>query len=232
MNRFDYADLKSLLASCLIVSVIFSTVIIAGQAYAETDTVTLTVTVDKTITMTVSTDQFGTLTPATPKNATSTLSVTTNDTSGWVVALSGDNKNSQPQNNLQLTGATSTQITDQTEWVPGSATTTEGNAVIISSFANSGNVLAFRVMSASSTNGTPFLATTWWGTADCFTANVAACLWAGIASSTVSRTIGNAGSGSYSASTHVNTVQYYLNVATTQPSGAYSAGLTYTTTAN
>ena len=231
-QKFDRDDLKALLASCLIVVVIFSTVIVAGQAYAETDTVTLTVTVDNTITMTVSTDQFGTLTPATPKNATSTLSVTTNDTSGWIVALSGDNKNSQPQNNLQLTGATSTQITDQTEWVPGSATTTAGNAALISAFTNSGNVLAFRVMSASSTNGTAFLSTSWWGTADCYTSNVAGCLWAGIASSTPSvRTIGQASAGSYSATTHINTVQYYLNVATTQQSGAYSAPLTYTTTA-
>ena len=230
-QKFDYDDLRSLLAASLIVALVFSTVMVAGQVYAETDTVTLTVTVDRVLTMVVSTDQFGTLTPGTPKNATSTLAVTTNATNGWVVALSGDD---------QATGNTamdhdsdaSVGITDQTQWVPGAATTTAGNAALISAFTNSGNVLAFRVMSASSTNGTAFLSTSWWGTADCYTSNVAGCLWAGIASSTPSvRTIGQASAGSYSATTHINTVQYYLNVATTQQSGAYSAPLTYTTTA-
>ena len=57
-------------------------------------------------------------------------------------------------------------------------------------------------------------------------------LWAGIASSTNAGRIGNAGAGSYSASDHLNTVQYYLDVANTQPTGAYTGNLTYTATVN
>lgn len=229
-------DFKSLFSSVIIVSLVFSSLIFVSQVRAATQATTLTVTVNTALTFAIDNNggntAFGTITPGTPLNATTTLSVTTNNSTGWIVALSGDNKNSQPQNNLQLTGATSTQIADQTEWVPGTATTSVGNAVTISNLTNSGNVLAFRVMSASSSNSAAFLATTWWGTADCYTTSVAGCLWAGIASSTVSRTIGNAGAGSYSASAHLNTVQYYLNVGASQQTGAYTAPLTYTATAN
>ena len=163
--------------------------------------------------------------------ASTTLSVLTNDTAGYNITLSGDQKNNQPQNNLQLNGATSTQITDQTEWVPGNATTSAGNAARITSLVNSGNVLAFRVMTASTTNGVPFVATSWWGTQDNYVDN-ANTLWAGISSSTVQRQIGNAGAGSYSASAHLNTVLYYLNVSASQPTGTYNAPITYTATGN
>ncbi|MCK4553552.1 hypothetical protein KAU19_01135, partial [Candidatus Parcubacteria bacterium] len=90
---------------------------------------------------------------------------------------------------------------------------------------------AFRVMTASSTNGDVFYAPTWWGSADHYTDN-ANTLWAGIASSTVGRQIGNAGLGSYSASDHLNTVLYYLKVPSTQQSGNYTGDLTFTATTN
>ena len=170
-------------------------------------------------------------TPGTPLMATSTLSVTTSNASGWNVTLSGDNKSST-NNNLQRTGDTTTQISDQTEWIPAAATTTAGNAVRIGSFTNSGNVLAFRVMTASSTNGAAFTASTWWGSADSYASDNANTIYAGIASSTVSRTIGNAGTGSLSGSAHLNDVQYYLNTSATQKNGAYSANITYTANAN
>jgi len=120
-------------------------------------------------------------------------------------------------------------MTDQTEWVAGAATTTAGNALRIGSFANSGDVLAFRVMTAS--GSTPFRAATWWGSTDDY-ADSATTLWAGISSSTVSRQIGNASAGSYSASAHLNTVLYYLDVPSSQQTGAYSCPLTFTATAN
>ena len=44
--------------------------------------------------------------------------------------------------------------------------------------------------------------------------------------------IGNAGDGSYSASVHLNTVQYYIDVAPTQITGTYSGALLYTITVN
>jgi hypothetical protein len=155
------------------------------------------------------------------------LSVLTNDTSGWNVTLSGDNKDTS-NNNFQLSGNTAVQIPDQTEWVPGAATTTAGNAVVRASLTNSGEVLAFRVMSASSTNSLAFLAPTWWGTTDAD----GTAKYAGIASTTVQRQIGNAGTGSYSTSAHLNTVQYYLNVSASQQTGTYNAPLTYTATGN
>ncbi len=222
-------DVSALKTSLFVSGTLFLVVLLTSQAYAST--VTLSVVVNTSITFTSSTDNFSTITPGTVAFATTTLSVATNDTAGWNVTLSGDYKNSQPQNNLQLTGATSTQISDQTEWIPGAATTSAGNAVRISSFGSSGNVLAYRVMSASSSNGTPFLATTWWGTTDAYT-DSATSLWAGISSSTVSRQIGNAGTGSYSATAHLNSVVYYLNVGATQKTGTYTAPLTYTATGN
>lgn len=216
--------MRHFLQALLVATVLFG---LGGSAYnAYGAAVSLTVTVAQSLTFSITTDQFGTLTPGTFKYATSTLSVTTNDTLGWNVTLSGDNK-TLTQNNC-LSGANN--ITDQTEWITPTplATTTAGNAVIRTSLVNSGNVLAFRVMSASSTNGVPFLATTWWGASDVD----GTALFAGVASSTVARQIGNAGSGSYSATAHLNTVNYYLNVATSQQQGAYTCPLTYTATGN
>ena len=214
-------------AVCIAV-LVSSTVLFTTQAYAEG--VTLSVDVQTALTFTLSSNNFSTITPGTPVFATSTLAVATNNANGYNIVLSGDNKNSS-NHNLQRTGETSVQITDQTEWVAGAATTSAGNAVRIGSFANSGDVLAMRVLTASSTNGTAFLAPTWWGAVDSYSDN-ASTLWAGISSSTVSRQIGNAGAGSYGAVTHINSVAYYLDVASTQKTGTYTAPITYTATAN
>jgi hypothetical protein len=203
------------------------------QARANTGSVTITTSVAATLnftTTTSATDEFGTTTPGTAKFATTTLNLSTNDTLGWTTALSGDTKNTS-NNNLQLLNASSTQIPDQTEWVPGTATSTAGNATSTAGLTNSGNVLAFRVMTASSTNGAVFVSTAWWGSQDNYSNNLNT-LWAGIASSTVLRTIGNAGAGSYSASAHLNTVNYYLNPPLNQSSGNYIAPVTFTAVGN
>lgn len=226
-------DAEAISASVIIASALFYMLSGAMQVSAATGTTNLYATVATALTFVVTTgagDQFGTITPGTAKFATSTLAVSTNDTAGWTTSLAGDQKNTT-NNNFQLMGASTTQITDQTEWIPGAATTSAGNAVQQSSLANSQNVLAFRVMTASTTNGAPFVSATWWGSQDNYTTS-ASTLWAGIASSSVQRTIGNAGAGSYSASAHVNTVLYYVNVAATQPTGQYLAPLTYTATGN
>jgi hypothetical protein len=197
---------------------------LAYQVYSAS--VTLSATVLPSITFTISTNQFASINPGTVSWATTTLDVLTNDTSGWNVTLSGSNKVTG-HNNFQNTGDTA-EITDQTEWVPGAATTTAGTGVTQASLASAGNVFAFRVMTASSTNGGAFVAPSWWGAND----STASALYAGVSSSTVSRQIGNAGVGSYGATDHLNTVLYYLQVGATQPSGTYSAPLTYTATAN
>lgn len=218
------ADLMALVASVVITSVLFMS-FYAYRAHAEA--VSLSVTVASALTFTSSTDQFGTLTPGSFKVATTTLSVTTNNTNGWNVTLYGDSQ-SPSDTVMDLSTDASVGLTDQTEWIPGAATTTTGNAVVRASLDSSGDVLAFRVMSASSTNGGAFLSTSWWGATDVD----GTAKYAGIASSTIQRQIGNAGVGSYSASAHLNTVQYYLDVPASQQTGSYDGGLTYTATAN
>lgn len=221
--RSQIDDAYVLLTAFLAAAVIFA---FGGAYYAYGEAVTLTVTVAQTLTFTTSTDQFGTLTPGTFKLATSTLSVTTNDTAGWNVTLSGDDVAASTA--CDLDSDASVGITDQTQWVNGTATTTAGNAVVRASLNSSGNVFAFRVMSASSTNSTAFLASTWWGASDAD----GTAKFAGVASSTVARQIGNAGTGSYSTTAHLNTVNYYLNVAASQQQGAYGCPLTFTATGN
>ncbi|MBI2030763.1 hypothetical protein HYT05_04015 [Candidatus Kaiserbacteria bacterium] len=226
-------DRESLLESFIATLIIFALVLFSTQAYAES--VTLSINVQTSLTFTTANQGFANgatnITPGTPLMATTTLSVTTNNSNGWNITLSGDNKNAT-NHNLQRSGDTTTQVTDQTEWIPGAATSTTGNAVRIGSLANSGNVLAFRVMTASSTNGAVFAASSWWGSADNYASDSANTLYAGISSSTVSRQIGNAGAGSYSSSAHLNDVQYYLSVAASQKTGAYTAPITFTATGN
>ncbi len=196
--------------------------------YAYGEAVSLTVTVQTALSFTTSSDYFGNFTPGTAKFATTTLSVTTNNVAGWNIILSGDDQS--PTNTVcDLNSDASVGLTDQLEWIAGAATTSAGNAVRIATLDSSADVLAFRVMTAS--GSVPFRAGTWWGTTDDY-ADAATTLWAGIASSTGSRQIGNAGTGSYSASTHLNTVLYYLDAPSTQQSGAYTCPLTYTATGN
>jgi len=223
-NRID--ELHSFLSAFLIATILFAS---GGAYYAYGAAEILTVTVSQTLTFTTSSDQFGTLTPGTYKIATSTLSMITNNTAGWNITLSGDDVTTPGGNTACDLDANATiGITDQIQWVNGAATTTVGNAVVRASLESSGEVFAFRVMSASSTNSVAFFSTSWWGADD----SDGTALFAGIASSTVARQIGNAGTGSFSASEHLNTVQYYLNVGTAQTQGAYSCPLTFTATGN
>lgn len=223
MKKLNKKNIIMFVASWLIALIVFS----GYAAYAATQSPTLSVTVASTLSFTVTTDQFSTLSPGTPVHATSTLSVTTNNTSGWNVTLSGDNVTLTAQT---MNDGAGTDITDKDpQWIipAAAATTTAGNAVAVT---NGDDVLAFRVMSASSTNAVSFLSTAWWGTSDAMFN--AAQLWAGIASSTNASRVGNAGAGSYSATAHLNTVQYYLDVPASQKVATYSGPLTYTATVN
>ncbi len=224
-------DLNLFLSAMLITFLAFSGLYVVYTAFAETDSASLTATVTSTISCTVSTDTFPSITAGGDAVfATSTLNVNTNNSSGWNVTLYGDSQGAA-NTVMDLNDYASIGITDQLEWVAGAATTTAGNAVRIGSFDNSSDVLAFRVMSASSTDGAAFLSTSWWGATDEYV-DSATCLWAGIASSTDVSQIGNAGAGTYSASDHLNTVLYHLEVASTQQGGSYAGDLTYTTVVN
>ncbi len=223
-GRFSRSDIGTfVVALCVVVSLFGALFVHAAQS-----TATLTVSVAAALSFTTSTDVFGTITPGVAKFATTTLRVDTNNSAGWNVTLYGDSQGTS-DTVLDLTTDAAVGITDQAEWIAGAATTSAGNAVRIASLDNSADVLAYRVMTASGT--TPFRAATWWGAADAYT-DSATTLWAGISSSTVQRQIGNAGAGSYSASTHISSVVYYLDVAATQQTGSYDGGLTYTATAN
>jgi hypothetical protein len=226
------SDATTLIEAISLTLAIF--VLAAGALQAYAGNVTLSVNVQTSLAFSTSNQGFAngavSLTPATALMATTTLSVTTNDANGWNVTLSGDNKTAA-NSNLETAGNAAS-IPDQTEWIPGAATSSVGNSVRIGSLTNSGNVLAYRVMTASSTNGAVFYAGTWWGTQDNYAIDNATTLYAGISSSTVQRQIGNAGAGSYSANAHLNDVEYYLKVATTQSTGSYTAPITYTATGN
>lgn len=217
-------DFRILLMSAVLTALIF-TGFYAYYVYGVAST--LTVTVNSSLTFALTTDTFPSVTPGTSVAATTTLKVTTNNAAGWNITLSCDEKTTTVACG-DLNTDTLVELPDPTiEWaIPGAAnTTTAGNAVAIT---NGDNFLYFRVMSAS--GSIPFRSTVWWGTSDAwFNAGQ---LWAGIASSTNSRRIGNAGTGSYSTSAHLNTVNYYLDVAVSQQTGAYSIPLTYTATAN
>ncbi|MEK7511046.1 MAG: hypothetical protein AAB582_02335 [Patescibacteria group bacterium] len=180
------------------------------------------------LTFVVSHVDFPTIAPGTPSHATTTLSVDTTDPNGWNVILSGDDQGTS-NTVMDLSTDAAVGITDQTEWIPGSATTSPGNAVRISSFDSGGDVLAFRVMTAS---GTPlFRAPTWWGSTDTYV-DAATTLWAGIASSTASnKKIGESSEDSGGVPV-LSSVLYYLDVPTSQPVGSYSGALTYTATVN
>jgi hypothetical protein len=178
------------------------------------------------LTFTVTHTNFPNLSPGTPVFATSTLAVNTDSSTGWVVtAISGGDFSV-----LTLEPDHVTAIPDQTYWDAGAATTTPGNAARISSFSNSGNVLAFRVMTAS---GTPsFRAPSWWGTVDSYADN-ANTLWAGFGNIFVegNYAIGRS-SHSSGGSPALNTVMYYVNVASDQPLGTYSGTVLYTASVN
>ncbi len=179
------------------------------------------------LTFVVSHDNFPAISPGVRTFATTTLSVDYSGGTGWHVTLSGDDQ-SPTDTVMDLSTDAAVGITDQLEWIPGAATTSPGNAVRIASLDNSGDVLAFRIMSAS--GSVAFRAATWWGSADTYTDN-ANTLWAGIASSTVARRIGNS-SVSSGGGPALSTVLYYLDVPITQQTGTYSGGITYTATAN
>ena len=213
-------DIDILAASLVITVLIFSGFYVK---YASAEAVTLTASIQESTTFSSSTNVFGNLTPGTYKNATTTLSVETNSSTGYNITLSGDDQGSA-DTVMDLDTDASVGITDQTEWIPGAATTTAGNAVIRTSLDSSGDVLAFRVMSSSTA---AFYADAWWGADD----TDGTALWAGIASSTASDLkIGSR--STYGSGAQLSTGSYYLDVAASQKTGAYSGGLTYTCTAN
>ena len=175
------------------------------------------------LTFVVSTNNFPNITSGTAVFATTTLSVDTDNSTGWNVTVARNDSDTT----IDLDTDATINITDQTAWVPGAATTTAGNAVRISSLDSSGDVLAMRVMTASGTQA--FKSTSWWGTTDAYI-DSATTLWAGFNST--AKKIGDSSISCSGANCALNTVLYYLDVPSTQKTGVYSGGITYTATMN
>ncbi len=217
-----HEEFKLLAVALLAISLVFAS-IFGYMTFAATSGETLTVTVQEAMTFTTDVSGFGNLNPGTAAYATTTTHVSTNSNTGFFLTLYGNDQG--PANTvLDLTTDAAVGLTDQAEWIAGGATTSAGNAVVVGSLDNSGDVLAFRMMTASGSSDV--ISTTWWGADD----TVGNALWSGIASSTDVTQIGN--TSDYSASERTNTVLYYLDVAATQQTGTYDGGITYTATAN
>jgi hypothetical protein len=156
------------------------------------------------------------------------VSVDTNKSTGWYVTL----ERQDADTTLDLDSDATVNITDQTVWTAPAATTTHTGAssVRISSFGNSQRVLAFRVMTASSTNGSMFFAPSWWGSEDSYIDNVNT-LWAGIPAPSSGQKIGISSVNS-GGSPALNTVLYYLDVPNTQKTGVYSGNIIFTAVMN
>src|SRR3989344_4846956 len=168
------------------------------------------------LTLIVSTDTFPNVTPGTYIFATSTISVDTDNSAGWNVTLSRDDADTT----LDLSTDATVNITDQTAWVPGADTSQAGNSVRMSLLDSSGDVLAFRLMTAS--GSASFISTAWWGNLDKYVDDSSS-FWAGLPSS--GQQIGNSSSSSGGGPV-LNTVLYYLDVSSTQRTGTYNGGIT------
>lgn len=181
---------------------------------------TLTVTIAAAVTFTVDTNSFGTLTPGSYKIATSTTNVSTNS-ADWYLTMYGDNQGSGAASTTLWFASTpySPGIPDFAEWFAGTATSV-ASVYPGTALGSLGTNLAFRVRTAS--GSAIFWAPTWWGSDDGDTN----ARWAGIPSSTVQQKIGAV--NAYSSGNTINTVNYYLDVPTTQQAGAYTGFVTFT----
>ena len=178
-------------------------------AKAATSTATLSVTVLSTLSLSINstTVAIPNLTPGTPVSAISTSTVLTNNSTGFSFSL---HRNTAGQT---LSSGSNT-ITDKTAWAPGANTSTPGNAATYS-----GTGLAFRVPTANTSACAQ--ATSWWG-------SDGSPLHAG--TNTSATEIANC--GSYQAASTSVAISYYLDVPSTQPTGAYTGGVTYTAVVN
>jgi hypothetical protein len=202
-----------LAAGCALVAYPFTT---AAQAATDSETPTLTVTVQAAITLTlpVTTIAFPALTPGTPVATSSTSTIATNNSTGFNFALSRSDDNAT----MDLTTNAAVDIPDMTEWVPAAATTSAGRSEAYAATTS----LAFRVPITGTT--TCLQAATWWGVDG-------SPLYAGIpTSSAASKKIADC--SVYQGSNSSLPIWYKLDVPTTQQTGNYDGTVTYTVTTN
>jgi hypothetical protein len=175
----------------------------------DTDQVTITTTVEETISLSCdATLALGTLTPGTAVDNSVTCTTTTNAGAGYNLAVERDDATTT----MDLISDGATNITDKTAWdysVPNGALWT-------------GTGLGFRVMQTGTTAG--LYSSTFWGTSDA----IGDALYAGFPASyeVIAET------SSYSGTATDVEVEARLDVAGTQPGGAYDGTITFQATTN
>lgn len=168
-----------------------------------------------TISLDGATEAFPPLTPGTLVATSSIVTIRSANQTGFSLAVRRSNATAT----LRLTTNTSLTIPDKTNWSPGLATTSAGNAT---ASTTEPLTLQFRVKQTGT--DTANYASAWWGTDDT-TVNA---LFAGLPSSDTE--IANRSTSALATTTI--SVLYNLNVPSTQPSGDYSGDVVYTVTAN
>ncbi|MEK7650593.1 MAG: hypothetical protein AAB364_01840 [Patescibacteria group bacterium] len=168
-----------------------------------------------TISLDGATEAFSSLTPGTLVATSSIITIRSANLTGFSLAVRRSNATAT----MRLTTNTALTIPDKTNWSPGLATTSAGNAT-----ASTTEPLTLQFRVKQSGTDTPNYASAWWGTDDT-TVNA---LFAGLPSSDTE--IANRSTSALATTTL--SVLYNLNVPSTQPSGDYSGDVVYTVTAN
>jgi hypothetical protein len=184
----------------------------AAHAVTSTGAVTLSTNVQTALTFSLATGTlpFGNLTPGTPIAVTSSASITTNNATGITMQV---NRNNNPSSTLVHSDAT-TGFPDATTWNGSNATTT--NLV--------GANLHFKIASTGTDAG--LYNSTFWGSND--TDGAGNAKYAGFP--TAAQAV--ASNSTYVGTTQTVVQRYRIDAPTTQKSGAYSGGVTYTVFTN
>jgi len=172
--------------------------------------VTLDTTVGSSFTFTgvdSPTKTLGALDPGTPVTADTTLTLEGNDVGGYVIKAVKQGTDTT----LDLQSDDTVNITDKTAWTSATPNSVEW----------SGTGLGFRVKETGTEAN--YWSTTWWG------ADAGTPLFAGFPTTTSETISTYAG---YTSTEFYVLVQYKLDVATSQKTGTYDGGVTYTATAN
>lgn len=160
------------------------------------------------------TQNLPTITPGSLVATSSILQVKSNNTTGFAMTALRSNASA-----TLIHSDTTTTITDKTDWIAPSATTTLGNAT---ASTTQPLTLQFRVWRALT--DTANYSTAWWGSDD----TTSGALFAGVPSTT--QTIVNRSVAAVSTTT--TRVLYDLNVPLIQKTGTYSGDVIYSVLAN
>lgn len=182
-----------------------------AEAATSTGSVTLSTTVQQTITLTLATTSvgLGALTPGTPVFATTSATIASNGATGITFQV---NRNTAGQTLLHTDATTA--FPDATAWNGSNATTT--NLV--------GANLHFKVANTGTDAG--LYNSTFWGANDTDGAGNARYAGFPVSATTI------ASNASYVGTNQTVVSRYRIDAPSTQKSGAYSGGITYTAFTN